>query len=237
MSCHSQIEGDSLSTLQNNGKIFEGSRFPAVVKIMADDGGTCTGTNMGPYILTAAHCVEVALGDSVYSPLDAQKIQVSMDGGKSLMRASQVELAPGYKNDRIWKYDLAKIRLTGSATTSHAKASLGAPAVKGSAVTVVGFGCTFDCNNSVSTDHGVLRSGLNNVAKVSELIEIVGPSQTQSSPGQTVAYPGDSGGPLFDARGEVVGVLTRTATFDGQTISSYVNVNDPSNKAFVQGSN
>lgn len=235
MSCTLGDTKDPKSQILNNGTRAVPSAFPAVVKITADNGGTCTGTNMGAYILTAAHCVEIPLGDGIYDLIEPPKIHVFFASGKKSISATRIQVSPSYGNDRMWKHDLAKIYVPESATQFEAKATLGGPVVKGSSVTIVGFGCTFNCQTADEHDEGTLHSGSNRVSDVTEFLEITGPHQRQSPKGQTVAYPGDSGSPLLDSKGQVVGVLSRSSTYESTTQVFYIDVNETCNKAFVDG--
>ena len=211
-----------------------------VVALRTIDGGLCTGTFINATtVITAAHC---ALSEKSGSQTP------SATGGFSLFQAptesSTKAVIPSddarYHNVNSYlasARDISIVTFTASASqalniTSFAQISDTAPA-KDSDVSMVGYGMAeLGDHSSV----GKLRIGTNKIVSISNgIIRLIGTNHMESKPGMGASAPGDSGGPLFDENGDIVGLTsTHTENHSDRHISTYVDLTSSIAKNFVQ---
>ncbi len=269
---NSDDDNYNIAAALNNGQQVNPLEHPSVVRITGPSGNTCTGTLMGNNkVLTAGHCgldhfgkdvnasgVRMDFAGQTYSP---SAINVHPDYKKNF--------DPNLNDHTREKNDLAVFDLPPSARIPENTArNFGQTASAGQNVTIAGYGHrSFGGAYNPSVDPaGILRKGTNTVGKVNDgLIELspsglgtpsyrpgtefgrgnMGPNSTQYDPSRTQAAPGDSGGPLFNNNGQVVGVASGAfyspntigpngrANVDYQRTTSYIDLSHGSNQKWL----
>ncbi|MEW1636804.1 trypsin-like serine protease, partial [Streptomyces sp. NPDC093801] len=169
-------------------------QFPAVVRLNLGDeehSRACTGTLVDPlWVLTAASCFAATPGTSVPAGKPALKATATFGDGNSV---EVTEIAP--REDR----DAALVRLANAVTTVRPVTPAGAAPAANAELTAAGFGRTktewvpdklhtgtFTVNSSTPTTLAVTGKGADVLCK------------------------GDTGGPLLNTAGELVGVTSRS---------------------------
>ena len=196
------------------------SDFPGVRKISIGKGGVCTGTFIGPRtMLTAAHCIDAAqIGDSLNL--------VVGDAGPVAFRVH-----PRYASHArdMQGYDVALIQF--SADQFFPKVLMAAEDARaGSGVTLVGYGV-------VKGVAGIKRMGHNVIAERTMGQFLVTGDFVDEI--HATGTAGDSGGPLLNDRGEIVGVTSRESSpgmvMAGSHVhmSSYIDINEPEIKQWI----
>ena len=259
----------NVAAANNNGQMVNPLSHPSVVYMTGPAGNPCTGTLVGNnQVLTAGHCAFDASGKVT----DPSRMRMRI--GEQVYSPSGVNVHPEYvKNYKPnldehtrEKNDLAIFTLPSSAKIPENTArNFGQPPSAGQRVAVVGYGFRTFGGTSVTTEDqpGILRRGTNTVGKVGDgLIELT-PSglgttsynaaatpngkydSTMYDPKRTQGSVGDSGGPLFNNKGEVIGVASGafyepnnlgpngTPNKDYIRSTSYTELNHPSNKSWL----
>lgn len=188
---------EDYSGLKILGGKLDNSGFKSTVLLNLKNGATCTGTFIKPKIvLTAAHCVEAAGNGSIRitdrSPRSGSlKLDVKTDDFKQ----------PSSVDD---SNDVALLYLKENPKWPVSKIAKSSPKA-GDPVTLVGYGRTdWGVDDSAQETR---KSGKNVIEKVDEDIIVVSADQISSTTAITDA--GDSGGPLLNKKGEIIGVVSR----------------------------
>ncbi len=172
--------------------------------------GLCSATLIGPdAVLTAAHCVQGAGPDDLFFGVGAD----STLGGVPSHRIASVAMAPGFVdiNDPNVP-DIAVLRLHDPVTGVTPLALSSSSPPLGTTLLGIGFG-----RDETNDNAGIKRSGtmvLETTVVGSATLPGGGgryqPSILKVRPGSTnqLACPGDSGGPLLNGAGAIVGVAS-----------------------------
>lgn len=183
----------------------ETSRYPAVVKL--GDSMLCTGTFIASNaILTAGHCSWEEISYENTSP--NQNIPHPNFSQKKPGRILSNEVS---RDLRILIFDVAVSKNTLKVSATQPRA--------GDTATIVGFGCD---NFSARKGYGTKRVGTIEISEVTERALVLRRSATHGC-------PGDSGGPLLNTKGQIIGVTSIAAT--GYT--EWVNLNTGVNRQFI----
>ncbi len=208
--------------------------FPAVVKLILDPGTEtihpkiCTGIIINHRtVLAAAHCVQ--------TKKTAQKVsysRISVEGSvtrekREITAQRIVTFSDGISQEKIMTHavvlDLAVLDFgtNAFALAKYPKIGRRAPTL-GDQVTLVGFGATtFDEENDQTI--GELNTGTNTVRKYNPqdgYIQLTGTLRDDGTPTGALAGPGDSGGPLLDSAGNIIGIGSGFKV-EGNTVSNY----------------
>lgn len=206
------IEGDQYSFSEEQNMQVYTEAGPSVVSVIAfspSEGGNVPRESTGSgfflsnegYILTAAHVVD-----------GYQRIDVSL--GDDLLR--EAKLIGMDRED-----DLAVIRMTVSPGTRITPAKLGDSGRLVVGQKVIAIGSPFGYQKTLTT--GIV-SGLGRPVRTEQGTVIMNAIQSD-----VAANPGSSGGPLFNGKGEVVGIMSSIFTLSGS--SSGVTFSIPVNTA------
>ena len=150
----------------------------------------CTGTVISPTVLlTAGHCA----GGFSYEYNPAQSADPFSNSAGWIAAAAAIA-NPAYNGDTTKGYDVAVVELV--TPTSITPSPLGAAPTAGESVTAVGYGLT---QPGTSGAVGTKERKTFPVASVATHEFVAGPEDT---------CHGDSGGPVFDASGAIVGTTS-----------------------------
>lgn len=261
-----------IAAANNNGDRVSPLEHPSVVRIIGPQGNVCTGTLIGNNkVLSAGHCGL----DHSGKDLNASGVRMDIAGQSYSPSAINVHpeykknFDPNLNDHTREKNDLAVFDLPpGARIPENTARDFGQTAAMGQNVTIAGYGHrSFGGAYNPSTDPaGILRKGTNTVGKVNDgLIELtpsglgtpsfqtgntkdrgnIGPNSTQYDPTRTQGAPGDSGGPLFNDKGEVIGVASGAfyspnnkgpngqPNVDYQRTTSYIDLSHESNKKWI----
>lgn len=209
--CHGEKPSLSSPNVIGGQDVVDG--YPATVGLLfrwsgygrVFDFSLCTGTFIrDDAVLTAAHCVTP---EHSYDKL----LSVTMFGpglpNNKPRLATKTIAYPGYQNGP--DHDLALVFFPKGSAPAIAKIAK-SEVKKGEKVSFVGFGRQYFSQNNYGT--GIKRIGTNVVDSPNGLISIsegFSPHQ-EARPGHSVSGKGDSGGPLFDAQGHIIAIVSHT---------------------------
>lgn len=214
ISCGQSVQSSELRV--TNG-VETPHQDPAVVLLRSSDNSLCTGTYISDsMILTAAHCVQSA-GD-----IEVVSMQRSDAGVEFTVhtRSLATRAHPEYRRPEDVRSDLALITVPASSSSVWSNIAQNS-AKLGDTVRMVGFGHNYinqytDAYQMVEKGVGEKRSGTNTIAIVADgslrFKGFISPREAGDK-GESVGNKvgiggGDSGGPLFNERGELVGVAS-----------------------------
>jgi hypothetical protein len=167
---------------------------PATIYLMLRGGFVCTGSLVAPrVVLTALHCVDSGSG---LGPASWFSIGVGprADGSSTYARVSEIRTA---RASRFEGNDIAVLILERAGALVPYEASFVAPRI-GDPIVGIGYGQTNGSRRGLPA--GRKYRGAGTIGRLGSM-EIV----TQ----RALPCYGDSGGPLFDAAGRVIGVASR----------------------------
>lgn len=214
----SRTDGSELSIV--GGETTGVNEYPSVVRLTVEEATPstpekiCTGVIISPRtVLAAAHCIK-KLPQS--SPNGSYHF-VSVEAGATRTRVGiNSAFAVTYKEplgvtkipENHIALDLAVLDFGQNAFQLAAYPKIASrPPAPGESLTLVGFGATSFTEGKGTT--GVLNKG-KNVLKVYDeedgYIMLSSYLDAQGNPEGALAAPGDSGGPLFDSRGDLIGI-------------------------------
>ncbi|MEU9036367.1 S1 family peptidase, partial [Streptomyces sp. NPDC048352] len=177
-----------------SGQEAAAGQHAAVVKLNIGDeanGRGCTGTVVDvSWVLTAASCFAATPGTALPAGAPALKTTVTLGDGK---RVAVSELVPRTDRDVV----LARLA-TPAGGTARIKQASAAPAA-GADLTAVGFGRTKTEWAPVKAHTGAFTLNASNATTL-----------TLTGKGTDSLCKGDTGGPLLNAAGELVGVNSRS---------------------------
>jgi len=209
--CHGDKQSLSSPNVIGGQDVVDG--YPATVGLLfrwsgygrVFDFSLCTGTFIrDDAVLTAAHCVTPE--HSYDKLLSVTMFGPGLPNNKPLL-ATKTIAYPGYQNGPT--YDLAIVFFPKGSAPAIAKIAK-SEAQKGEKVSFVGFGRQHFSRNDYGT--GIKRIGTNVVDYPNGLVSITerfSPHQ-EARPGHSASGKGDSGGPLFDAQGNIIAIVSHT---------------------------
>jgi MYXO-CTERM domain-containing protein len=223
--CSAPSPNDSIPTIATvlTPKVVNGSPSLAsqdAVLMVLTQQQMCSGTLIAPnLVLTARHCVAQGVsqdGTIQGGDLQGSELHIATGANESPMNPNIVAHGKKVYDDgstTMESHDVALIQLDHELTGVPVAPVRPTPTTAGETVTVVGYG---EDGNGQLTNGRYQRSGI--------AILGIGPTQLtftpKSGPPQQVDVPsgtictgesachGDSGGPIFDAQGNVVGVVS-----------------------------
>ncbi|MBQ49245.1 MAG: hypothetical protein CMP10_17845 [Zetaproteobacteria bacterium] len=242
-----QATQDSSLTV-SNGQDIDESEYPAVVMLYdAAKGALCTATFVtDDTVLTAAHCtmggevVDKKTGKVDHSIQLVRMLDPKTRKVKVLAESVEIYRHPkwdeAFKTKQVNEYDIGTIKFpTG---TAKAVAEIGDTPSRGDEITIVGYGLNYVPRNQNDIDPssvGVKRKGTNDVSMLNGgFIYFFGNTKTTDGDGTNVnAAPGDSGGPMFNEAGQLVGVTSGGGRLLGRGVSLYIDLKSEMSKNFL----
>ena len=241
---------NTISQVQvTNGILTKNGEFPEVLMLISETG-RCTGTFVNDHqMLTAAHCVQDAKELSVGEP----RLGSPLFGIRTIAKAESWVIHPNFLQQLDSTYDLALVNFPkGTSPGKFAKISSQGAALAEN-VLIVGYGNSVidrQLNQGQLSEFGsgFKRQGVNKIeARDQGLLRFFGFLSEQEAkkrnlkPGQrALSAEGDSGGPMFNARGEIIGISSAaepSVTGSGQILnywSLYVDLSSDSSKSFLK---
>lgn len=226
------------------GQAAEANDYPSVIKMTVDPGtGTtpariCTGVIISHRtVLAAAHCIkQKTVTQNVYHFIEIEA------GATRSKVATKASYAYTYKEplgkdsipDNHVALDLAVMDFGQNAFNLPVYPKISAlPPQKGESVTLVGFGAT---SFSQAETVGTLNFGTNIISEANPslgYIKVSGQVNAKGIPSGALAAPGDSGGPLFNAAGELVGIGSGLLIDDRKVENYFVDLTSHESKVLV----
>ena len=220
--------GDLSNVKVTNGKLT--LDYPAVVQIL-QGGSSCTATFIrSDVLMTAAHCI-----DRDGAPVVVPSLKIA---------SSVFVVHPDYPAN--FDKDVALVFFDRDVATVTMQLKYDLPE-KGDPVTLVGFGNNRYIQGLKSAGAtGVKRTGTNNVVEINNRgISLLGtpaafPAGELTPTGKDSAgAPGDSGGPLLNAAGEILGIASYVSrdvgdTVIGTTYAALINLRDFLDQNFIR---
>ena len=243
------VQSSSSSTKVSNGKDLPESEYPAVVMLYDKvKKGVCTGTFIdAETVITAAHCT---MGGKVVNKSTGEvegSIAIIEMGDKAKKETKVIAESVAVYRNPVWddefkktqvnKYDLAILKFPkGTAKATRGLSPNGA--VRGDNITIIGYGLNFvpERNKKPETESiGTKRLGMNTVALIRDgFINFSGQVKTTTGDGTNAnAAPGDSGGPMFNEEGELVGITSGGGRLFGRGISLYIDLRSDVSQDFL----
>lgn len=198
------------------GVVARAGQYPnvgqLVMSIKGQGSGTCTGTLIDArWVLTAAHCLAIP---------GAKLNDVSFKLNGKTYQSRRWVVHPSYIPTSFFiGNDIALVQLTTSVTgVPYGKLPTGVP-VAGAQLIIVGYGLTGVGWSGVTGSSGmfipgsqILRQQTTGVKRIgavkAETITAIHVGWNFAKPQISCTAPGDSGGPAFNAAGEIVGVTS-----------------------------
>lgn len=203
----SSLGGCKVSTPQTAAvKIAGGTEtaaYPAVRHFEVDSarGRVCTAVAVSPNTaLMAGHCIKKTTLETGVVDVETKKKSFKIYAWLALKGVETMDEAHAARDlavvvfaDRIFEGTYLPVSISGPVSKE---------------VTIVGYGADgFDgLNNIVRASRGKKRVGTNRIAQVREGLLTLQADVNAIGPANAVATIGDSGGPMIDARGAVVGL-------------------------------
>lgn len=204
------------------------SEYNYVAKLVMDPLGQtnsehealCTGVFIDPTtVVTSAHCLQEkersAAQPSIIFEKDGHEYTVdakAVFGYSDLVGSKQIPVG-------LAGYDLALVQVGCSDEVCPQK-GIGFPKIPSKSpvsddkVTLVGYGAA--SLDQDKKEAGIKRAGANKVATVENNVIIVAAQESQLNKDQVIATYGDSGGPLLDSQGNLLGIGSSFTRENGQ---------------------
>jgi hypothetical protein len=238
LGCHDQTKENEIHSALNNGEPVSKGSFQSIVKILINEE-ICTGVHVRNFILTAAHCFEKSSQMEKKEFYSLDQVKVIPFGHEAPISTLNLKISGHHeKEEDSIHLDLAKIYLTDSGSNIFPASEVGPTPSLGDKVVFAGFGRTFPLDSveffGSEDDIGTLHHGSNQIIfKDEKYLKIKGPIVLHSKPGETITYPGDSGAPLFNTQGQIVGILKGGYTEGNIKYSFFTNIHSGQSHKFI----